>query len=141
MLLLDTDTTTLLLYGRNARVRARVAALPDGERSAIALITRIEILRGRFDSVLKAGSKEELLTAQQRLYDTERWLAGVEVVAIDDAAANHFDRLRTIRKLKKFGRADLLIACIALAHDAILVTRNIKDYQPIPGLKLDNWAD
>lgn len=43
--------------------------------------------------------------------------------------------------MKKSGRKDLLQACIALAHAATLVTRNTKDFQPIPGLKLENWAD
>lgn len=52
-----------------------------------------------------------------------------------------FDQLRTNKKLKKPNLKDLLIACIALAHDATLVTRNTKDFQPIPNLKLINWAD
>jgi len=43
--------------------------------------------------------------------------------------------------LKKVGRADLLIAAIALAHRATLVTRNVRDFQQIPGLILENWTD
>lgn len=39
------------------------------------------------------------------------------------------------------GRADMLIACIALAHNALLVTRNTKDYKNVAGLRLDNWVD
>ena len=38
-------------------------------------------------------------------------------------------------------RSDMLIACIALAQDALLVSRNTKDFSKIPGLKLANWAD
>jgi len=38
-------------------------------------------------------------------------------------------------------RADMLIACIALGHKARLVTRNLKDYKDVPGLRLENWAD
>jgi tRNA(fMet)-specific endonuclease VapC len=44
-------------------------------------------------------------------------------------------------KLKKIGRADLLIAAIALANRAILVTRNLKDFRNVAGLPLENWAD
>jgi tRNA(fMet)-specific endonuclease VapC len=39
------------------------------------------------------------------------------------------------------GRGDLLIASIALAFQAILVTRNTKDFQRIGGLRVENWAD
>jgi tRNA(fMet)-specific endonuclease VapC len=38
-------------------------------------------------------------------------------------------------------RPDLLIACIALAQDALLVTRNTKDFNQVPGLRIANWAD
>ena len=42
---------------------------------------------------------------------------------------------------KKMRRGDLLIASIALAHDALLVTRNIRDFQGINNLRVENWAD
>ncbi|MBM3978972.1 MAG: type II toxin-antitoxin system VapC family toxin [Planctomycetes bacterium] len=50
------------------------------------------------------------------------------------------DQLRTDKKLRKVGLADVLIASIAIAHRATLVTRNTKDYAHVPNLKLDNWA-
>jgi tRNA(fMet)-specific endonuclease VapC len=63
------------------------------------------------------------------------------VVSIDDASIVKFDQLRQDKKLKKIGRADLLIACIALANQATLVTRNVRDFQQVPGLWIENWAD
>ena len=42
---------------------------------------------------------------------------------------------------KKIGRADLLIACIALAHGETLVTRNVRHFKQVPGLTIENWAD
>jgi hypothetical protein len=58
MIILDTDTLSLLMHGHD-RVSRRVA-----QGDAIAIVTRIEILRGRFDSVLKAVNSAELLKAQ-----------------------------------------------------------------------------
>ena len=55
--------------------------------------------------------------------------------------ASEFDRLRQSRKLKKIGRADLLIAAITLANRATLVSRNLKDFRQVPGLQVENWAD
>jgi predicted nucleic acid-binding protein len=44
------------------------------------------------------------------------------------------DRLRQTKKLKKIGRGDLLIAAIALAHRAKLISQ-------VSGLQVENWAD
>lgn len=36
---------------------------------------------------------------------------------------------------------DLKIAAICLAHDAMLLTRNLSDFRHIPGLRVENWLD
>ncbi len=43
--------------------------------------------------------------------------------------------------VEKIGRADLLIAAITLAREATLVTRNVKHFRQVPGLKVENWVD
>jgi tRNA(fMet)-specific endonuclease VapC len=63
------------------------------------------------------------------------------IVSVTAEAAARFDQLRQDRKLKKIGRADLLIASIVLANQATLVSRNLKDFQQVPGLRVENWAD
>ncbi len=82
-----------------------------------------------------------MLQAQQRLIDAETELDKLPTLWIDTAAAAEFDRLHANRKLKKIGRGDLLIAAIALANRATLVTRNVKDFRLVPGLKIKNWVD
>jgi tRNA(fMet)-specific endonuclease VapC len=137
--LLDTDIMTLWLY-ENAQVRARFDAVEDSDRVAISLITRVELLRGRLEAVLKAANRGEWLESQRRLIRTEEELEALDVVLIDEAAADQFDVLRASKKLKKIDRGDILQAAIALANDATLVTRNTKDYANVPNLKLDNWV-
>ena len=39
------------------------------------------------------------------------------------------------------GHFDQLIAGIALAHDMILVTRNTREFERVPGLRVENWYD
>ncbi len=34
---------------------------------------------------------------------------------------------------------DLKIAAITLNHDAILLSRNLKDFEQVPGLKVEDW--
>jgi tRNA(fMet)-specific endonuclease VapC len=138
MIILDTDILSLVfLY--HSRVMQRVRIAP--ESPVICLVTRIEVLQGRFDAVLKGADANQVLTAQARLALAEKELAKYTVIPFEDAAGAAFNDLRQEKKLRKIGRKDLLIACIALANRAILVTRNVKDFQLVPGLRLENWAD
>jgi len=137
MILLDTDTLTLLFQG-HARVRGRVEAA--NEVIATTIITRIEVLRGRFDAIFKAADADQLQRAFQRLLDSEAQFLTIPVFPIDRSVAEQFEKLLRSKKLKKIGRGDLLIASIALANRATLVTRNLRDFQQVPGLRAENWA-
>jgi tRNA(fMet)-specific endonuclease VapC len=35
---------------------------------------------------------------------------------------------------------DLKIAATAIANNATLLSRNLKDFNKVPGLKVENWA-
>lgn len=139
MIVFDTDTVTHFSYG-NVNVSRKIEAVAD-EELAITVITRIEILRGRADSLLKAADVDELRKAAQRFRQAEEMLSDFVVVDFDDTSISRFGTLRKQKNLKKMGRADMLIACIALAHNALLVTRNIKDYSNVAGLRVENWVD
>ena len=138
MILLDTDTLTLHQAG-HLKVTERITNASEVPK--VTLVTQIEALRGRHDAVLKSEDGARLLRAQQGLIRTVSHLALFEVVTFDEAAAAEFDRLRQIKGLKKIGRGDILIASIALANKATLVTRNLKDFRQVVGLQVENWAD
>lgn len=138
MNLLDSDTLTLFTSG-HPRVVARVLSATDVV--ATTVISRIEILRGRFDFVMKSADGQQLQRAQKWLDQSERDLLKLVIVPIDEATAAEFDHLRSNKKLRKIGRADLLIACIAISNQATLVSRNLRDFRLIPNLKVENWAD
>lgn len=137
MYVLDTDTLTHLLMGHK-RVTEKRAQVTD--EVVLTMVTRIEVLQGRFASVLKAENGEKLVLAQQRLVGTERDFESFIILAVDAAVAIEFDRLRQIKKLK-IRRGDLLIAAITLASRGNLVTRNEKDFRKVPGLRIENWVD
>ena len=139
MYLLDTDTVTHLHSG-NTNVINRLENLQD-EEVAITIVTKLEILRGRIDYLLKAFSGCYFLKAQELFSRSETLLNQLLVILIDPNAANQFDRLKDISKFRKIGRSDLLIASIALANQAWLVTRNLRHFRQIPHLFLENWVD
>jgi tRNA(fMet)-specific endonuclease VapC len=139
MHLLDTNILTALHAG-NQRIRDRLNQLDDPD-IATTLITKIELLRGRMDFLLKATDGRTLLRAQSLLFQTETLLSEIDILPFDPMAIEQFERLIAERSLRKMGRADLQIASIALAKRATLVTRNIKDFRRIPSLKIINWFD
>ena len=138
--LLDTNILTELIKA-NPGIVARFEAVPSGDNVVTSIISRIEMLEGRFSSIVKAANKSELLIAAARLQHDEEAIDDLEILPISEAVAEEFERILSKKKLKRIGREDLLIACIALAHDATLVTRNTKDFTGIPGLKVENWAN
>jgi tRNA(fMet)-specific endonuclease VapC len=60
-----------------------------------------------------------------------------EIVALDERAGEQFELLR--RQKIRIGTNDLKIASIALVHDALLLSRNLNDFQKIPGLRVEDW--
>ena len=122
---LDTNILSELLKA-NARIVAGYEAVPETDEVVITTISRFEILRGRYAAILKAADRVELLLAQSRFDADESKLTRFRLLTVTDAVADRFEMLRTNKKLKKIGREDLLIACVALANAATLVTRNTR---------------
>jgi tRNA(fMet)-specific endonuclease VapC len=139
MHILDTDTLSHLHAGKQNVIRT-IQQLPDPYIST-TIVTKVEMLRGRIDYILKAKAGQDLLKAQQLFYRTEELLSQIEVMAVTQDAAKRLAALVAIPHLRKVGRADLIIASITLSHRATLVTRNLRHFRQIAGLKVTNWVD
>ena len=59
----------------------------------------------------------------------------------DDASAAHYGVIRAElrRQGRPIGPNDLLIAATALAYDVTLVTHNTREFNRVPGLRLEDW--
>lgn len=139
MLVLDSDVVTDISYGK-PEVLKHLEAVPDDEVLAITVITSMEILQGRFASILKAANAAELSTAMDRFRASKELVESYHLLEVIEAATQHFTSLTTRKKAPTMRRGDMLIACITLAHDATLATRNVKDYQVVKGLKIADWG-
>jgi tRNA(fMet)-specific endonuclease VapC len=71
------------------------------------------------------------------------FLAVVSVLPLDRAAARSAATVRADleRRGLPIGPLDNLIAGIALAHRAILVTRNTREFSRLPDLAVTDWYD
>lgn len=138
MHLLDSDILSLLQSGHE-RVIANYAHCTD--LVAIASINYAEVMRGRCERLLKAANPQELLSAQYWLEKSMTFLANFQMVPFDEGATQQFTRFDAIAAIRKIGRADVLIASVAVANSAILVSRNRRHFAVVPGLTVVNWAD
>jgi tRNA(fMet)-specific endonuclease VapC len=142
MILIDTDHATYLKYPQSERGRHlidRLSAVPTSEVIGVAIITIEERMRGW----LAVIAKEKLATRQVLGY---RELAGLfefyqefEIVPFDEAATQRFDDFRAQRL--RLGTMDLKIAATALVNDALLLSANRRDFERVPGLRVENWLD
>jgi tRNA(fMet)-specific endonuclease VapC len=138
MVLLDTDTLTLLLRGHPRVLKRMRAAESD---VATTVVTWMEVLQGRFQSVFTAADADQLERASHRLQESVSQPNTLPIMPINSFVAKQFAALLVNKKLKRIGRGDVLIASIALAENAKLVTRSIRDFSLVPGLMWENWAD
>ena len=128
MKILDTDVCIELLRG-NTRVIERRRRTPDAV--ATTWITACELAYGAAQS--RAPEANQALVVA--------FLATLPILELDWTAAEHFGRLKA--DLERAGTlladADLLIAAIALARSAGLVTGHRRHYERIPELRIEDW--
>jgi tRNA(fMet)-specific endonuclease VapC len=133
---LDTDTLQLF-QDDNPMVLARVNAVAPGDL-AISVVTVEEQLSGWYAQLRQAKQPERLAWAYRRLAATARFLTRIQIVDFDEPAIRRYEELKK-RKLK-IGKMDLRIAATVLERGATLVTRNVRDFQRIPGLRIEDWS-
>ena len=59
-------------------------------------------------------------------------------VDFDEPAAEDFRRLKATGV--RIGTMDLKIAAIALSLNATLLSRNVVDFEKVPGLRVEDWT-
>jgi tRNA(fMet)-specific endonuclease VapC len=133
------DTAHVSLQERgHPPLRARLAEAPPGS-IAVSPITVEEMLRGRLAVLARRVEGETRVRAYAKLMETVTFFSSVPVVAFDEACEARFQALVFLRT--RVGSQDLRIAAIALAHDLIVVTRNRRDFERIPGLLIEDWSE
>jgi tRNA(fMet)-specific endonuclease VapC len=133
---LDTDIFTLYRHGHEAVMRHALTHTP--EELAITAITVEEQLSGWYTLLRRAKTSADLTRIYDRLVETVMFLSSIHIVSFTQPAIARYEQLKSMRL--RIGTMDLRIAAIALASSATLVTRNVQDFQRIPGLVIEDWT-
>jgi tRNA(fMet)-specific endonuclease VapC len=141
VILLDTDHLTPLKYPdspRYAALTARLEASPDQDIGT-TIISIEEQWRGWLAVISREREVTRQVRAYQELLGLLDFLGRWTVLPFDQAAATCFGRLRSDDV--RIGSMDLKIAAITLVQDALLLSANLRDFQQVPGLRVENWLD
>ncbi|MDM0086192.1 MULTISPECIES: type II toxin-antitoxin system VapC family toxin [unclassified Variovorax] len=125
------DTNTLIYAFRGVgEVRARVDSTSDADMRLCA-INLFELEFGFAKSRDPRPQRALLDQLVQRL----------GVLPLDSAGAEAAGRIKAYLQQAgtPIGPYDLLIAGIAMAHNLIVVTRNVNEFARVPGLRVENW--
>lgn len=134
--ILDTDHTSLFQRGHACVASKILNTSPD--QLAISIITAEEQLRGRLSQIRKADSSATLTQAYARLRELLEYLSQIHIIGYSTDADAQYQTFR--RQGLRIGTQDLRIASIVVPLDAILVTRNQRDFERVPGLSTEDWS-
>jgi tRNA(fMet)-specific endonuclease VapC len=86
----------------------------------------------------KVREPNELARVYNRLAEAIPVLARWPILPMPESAIKRYEVLKAMNLNVR--KMDLRIAAIVLEMDAILVTRNVRDFRRVPNLMIENWA-
>ena len=129
--MLDTNICIFTIKNRPQQVR-EVFKRHSGQL-CISTITLMELIYGA----------EKSASPERNLADVEGFAARLEVLPYDAQAAAHSGQLRAelARVGKPIGPYDQMIAGHARSLGLILVTNNLREFERVPGLRVEGWVN
>ncbi len=134
--ILDTDCVSLFQQA-HPLVSMRVNAV-NPQEVAVTIITLEEQLYGRLNRIRRANSRDALISTYAKLRATMDYFKTVNLLDFDQEAYTCYAEL--VSQRIRIGTQDLKIAAIAISRNGILVTRNRRDFERVPGLVFEDWS-
>ncbi len=130
--MLDTNICIYAMKNRPEKALRRIKEELDSG-VCISSITLAELEYGMKHSSNPAKNEQALL----------RFLVPFSVLPFGPAAASEYGEIRAYLQGQgtPIGPLDMLIAGHARAESMTLVTNNVREFERVPGLKLENWAE
>ena len=128
---LDTNICIYIIKKRPIEVLKRFKEFDVGDL-ALTSITVAELTYGAYKSQHQ----------QKNLKALEDFFYPFDFLDFDEMAAREYGMIRASLESsgQVIGGLDMLIAAIVKAHGYILVTNNVKEFERVEGLKIENWT-
>jgi len=140
LIILDTDIISILdsRAGTAFANLARRLGEAEVDRVCVTIISFEEQMRGWLSYIAASRTISRQVEGYSRLRRMMRSYQQQEVLDFDSSAADQFEQLK--RQRIRIGAMDLKIAAIAIEKDALLVSRNLRDFKRVPGLRVEDWT-
>ena len=128
--LVDTDILSFYFKGDTKVIERFTKYLREFDLINISLITYYEVTAGL-----------KFKKAEKQLRDFEEFIRNNTIIHISEESAKISAEIYAELRQNEItiGTSDILIAGIALENGLTLITNNEKHYEPIEGLKIENW--
>lgn len=132
MYYLDTCTCIEFMRGNMPNVY-RLFQRSDPRMFSVPSVVAAELYTGALKS--KNPTSNRLIVSN--------FLLPFQIAPFDEPSAIHYADIRAYLEQKgmKIGPNDLMIAAIARANSGVLVTNNTKEFERVPGLSVESWAE
>ena len=130
-IMLDTNICIYIINQRPAVVLKRFQSFRIGD-IGISVITLAELEYGAAKSAQPRRNREAL----------GQFVSPLELAAFDPPATAAYGTIRAALEKRglRIGAMDMLIAAHAVSLRATLVTNNEREFERVPGLRLENWV-
>ena len=128
--MLDTNICIYVIKNRPEGLRERFNTLAD--QLCISAVTLSEIIYGAEKSARQI----------ENIKIVEQFAARLDVLPFGERAATHYGQIRADleRAGHPIGLHDMMIGGHARGEGLILVSNNLREFQRIEGLRVDNWV-
>lgn len=129
--MLDTNIVIYTIKNRPAEVKASFKRFKGS--MCVSTVTVGELVYGA----------ERSSNPEKNLEVIEGMLARVTVLPYEEKDAVHFGQIRAelLSIGKPIGPYDMMIAAHARSKGLVLVTNNTREFERVPGIRLDNWVN
>ncbi len=140
MIILDTDCLSLLERQTGTaylRLQSKLDEFPSDEITT-TIITFEEQMRGWMSYLNRMRSIDEQVFAYETLKQYFDYFKTLTIIEFDKNAVEIYKNLKSSKI--RVSTMDLKIASIAISRNAILVSRNLKDFEAVPNLVVNDWT-
>lgn len=129
--MLDTNICIYMIKQKPRQVIEKVRSMNKSDL-CISSITYSELLYGA----------EKSLNVAKNLLALTMFLSNIEILPYDENASLDYGFIRANleKKGNPIGPLDMLIASHAKSLKMTLVTNNVKEFERVSGLKIENWV-
>lgn len=141
MIVLDSDHLSVLQHPEAPQYERLTAAMDESAdpEFATTVVSLEEQMRGWLAAISRARSVQDQPRYYSRLTGLVDFYSRWNTMPFHQPASERFAALR--KAGVRIGTMDLKIAAIVLTHDALLLSANRRDFEQVPGLRVENWLD